>query len=240
MNEPLCHALIRAGLDEEDVAARLQVDPKTVRRWMEGRMPYRRYRWALAAMLHVSDTDLWPQFSGERRPDEVVGVYPHRGQISDHAWLRFFGSASREIAILACSGIFLAEVPGMLDVLRGRAEAGVKMRICLRDPQVPGHHHGGADDHGSQVALIGAALALYGPLRDCGDVQIRLHRAEMYNRICIADDQLLLTQSAYGIAPGRQAVLHLRQADEGDLVGTYLDAFDRIFAGSTAVLREEP
>lgn len=234
MNEPLCHALIRAGLGEEDVAAGLQVDPKTVRRWMEGRVPYRRYRWALAAMLHVSYADLWPQFSGERRPDEVIAVYPQRDQIPGHAWLRFFGSASREIAILACSGMFLADLPGMLGILRRRAEAGVQMRICLRDPQASSRHPAGANDDGSQKDLIRASLALYGPLDECGNVQIRLHRAEMYNRICIADDQLLVTQSAYGIEAGRQAVLHLRRADESDLVGTYLDAFDRIFAAATA------
>lgn len=236
MNEPLCHALIRAGLDEEDVAARLQVDPKTVRRWMEGRVPYRRYRWALAAMLHVNDTDLWPQFAGERRPDEVVAVYPHRDQIPGHAWLRFFGTASREIAILACSGMFLADVPGMLDVLQRRAEAGVKVRLCLRDPQAACHDPGGADDDSPQAAQIRVALALYGPLGRRGNVQIRLHCAEMYNKICIADDQLLVTQSAYGIAAGRQAVLQLRRADESDLVGTYLDAFDRVFAVATDAL----
>ena len=35
MNESLRRALIRAQLREEDVAARLNVDPKTVRRWLE-------------------------------------------------------------------------------------------------------------------------------------------------------------------------------------------------------------
>lgn len=238
MNEPLCHALIRAGLCDQDVAARLEVDPKTVRRWMEGRVPHRRYRWALAAMLHVNDTDLWPQFSAGRRPDEVVAVYPHRDEIPVHAWLRFFGSARREITILACSGMFLAEMHGMLDVLRRRAEAGVKIRICLRDPPYPCQHPAGAADDASQAALIRDALALYGPLRDFGDVHIRLHRAEMYNRVCLADDQLLVVQIAYGIATGRQAVLHLRRAEGSDLVGIYLDALNRIFAAATAALPE--
>ncbi len=35
MNESLCRALFRMGLSADDVAARLDVDPKTVRRWME-------------------------------------------------------------------------------------------------------------------------------------------------------------------------------------------------------------
>ena len=40
MNESLRRALIHARLREADVAARLNVDPKTVRRWLDGRVPY--------------------------------------------------------------------------------------------------------------------------------------------------------------------------------------------------------
>jgi hypothetical protein len=39
MNENLRRALIRAQLRETDIAARLNVDPKTVRRWLDGRVP---------------------------------------------------------------------------------------------------------------------------------------------------------------------------------------------------------
>jgi len=50
----------------------LQVDPKTVRRWLEGRIPYLRYRWALSAMLGLDETDLWPQLRRNgSRPGEV-------------------------------------------------------------------------------------------------------------------------------------------------------------------------
>ena len=61
MNETLCRALLRARLTEDDLAAELQVDPKTVRRWLEGRVPYPRHRWALAALLGADEADLWPQ-----------------------------------------------------------------------------------------------------------------------------------------------------------------------------------
>lgn len=62
LNETFCRALLRARLTEEDIAAHLGVDPKTVRRWAEGRaLPYRRHRWALATMLDTAETDLWPE-----------------------------------------------------------------------------------------------------------------------------------------------------------------------------------
>src|SRR5579875_2248039 len=43
-------ALLRARLSEKDVAAHLGVDPKTVRCWTDGRIPYPRHRWALAGL----------------------------------------------------------------------------------------------------------------------------------------------------------------------------------------------
>ena len=89
LNETLCRALIHARLTEEDVAARLRVDPKTVRRWLEGRVPYLRYRWAIATMLSVGETDLWPQLRTTRtRPDEVIAIYPHRDTVPLDVWLR--------------------------------------------------------------------------------------------------------------------------------------------------------
>ena len=51
MNEPLRRALLRARLRKDDVAARLGVDPKTVRRWLNGRVPYTSNRLALAERI---------------------------------------------------------------------------------------------------------------------------------------------------------------------------------------------
>src|SRR5262249_37445654 len=82
VNEPLSRALLRAGLTEEDLAAELQVDPKTVRRWLEGRVPYPRHRWALAALLSVDEADLWPQLRAQRSlPGEIRAIYPRLDRV---------------------------------------------------------------------------------------------------------------------------------------------------------------
>ena len=73
---------------------------------------------------------------------------------------------------------------------------------------------------------------LFGQLRENGTVEIRLHRAVLYNSIYQADDQLLVSQHAYGIPDERAPVLYLRAADDGDLIATYLDAFERIWTGA--------
>src|SRR5262249_36200565 len=134
LNETLCHALIQAGLTEEDVATRLQVDPKTVRRWLEGRMPYLRHRWAIAAMLGADETDLWPQLRASRTiPDEVVAVYPHRDTMPQDIWLHVLGSAQHGIGILDDTVLPLVGDQQIVAALAERADLGVNVRICLCD-----------------------------------------------------------------------------------------------------------
>jgi transcriptional regulator with XRE-family HTH domain len=233
VNETLRRALLRARLSEDDVAARLQVDPKTVRRWLEGRVPYLRHRWVLTGLLDADEADLWPEvhaaITARSRPAEIKAVYPNRQAVPRQAWMSLFGSAIREIGVLACSGLFLAREPGILDVLADRA--GVRVRICLRDPDEPFTAERGTGDGASDAgaARIRDALALFGQLRASADVEIRVHRAVLYNSIYQADDQLLVSQHAYGISDERSLVLYLRSADDGDLVATYLDAFERIW-----------
>ena len=237
MNETLRRAMLRARLSEEDVAARLQVDPKTVRRWLEGRVPYLRHRWVLAGLLDTDEADLWPEVRAaivaRSRPAEIKAVYPNRQAMPRQAWQSLFRSAKHEIGILARSGLFLAKEPGVLDVLADRARAGVRVRICLRNPSVhvPAENDTEEGLSGPGPAEIREALALFGGLRQIG-AEIRLHRAVLYNSIYRADNQLLVTQHVYGIPSEREPVLYLRSAATGDMATTYIDAFERIWAGA--------
>jgi transcriptional regulator with XRE-family HTH domain len=235
LNETLRHALLRARLSEEDVAARLEVDPKTVRRWLEGRVPYLRHRWMLAGVLGLDEADLWPQLRAARsRPDEVRAIYPHRDAVPRDVWRRLFGSAEREIGILDCSALFLAENPGVLGVLAGRAWAGVRVRICVRDPGASGVSDSAArqDTEDRLAARVRDVLGRYGPLREGGRTKIRLHRDVLYNSIYRADDELLVSQHAYGIPAGRAPVIHLRRTKEGDMVTAYLESFEGVWRGA--------
>ena len=139
VNELLRRFLLQAGLREDDVAARLGVDPKTVRRWLNGRVPYPHNRAAIADLLGAEEADLWPGASGTLtariRPDELSTVYPHRLAVPREVWTRFFGSAEREIGILAYSALFLAEDRGILRLLAEKGRAGVNIRIAIGDPE---------------------------------------------------------------------------------------------------------
>ncbi|MGH3305966.1 MAG: XRE family transcriptional regulator [Streptosporangiaceae bacterium] len=242
MNETLRRALFRARLSEEEVASRLVVDPKTVRRWIDGRVPYPRHRWALADILHVSERDLWPDLTPNPdsafHPAEIVAVYPHRWAVPREAWQQLFEGARHEIGILGYSSLFLAEDSGLLDILTARAKAGVAIRIALGDPDCPRVAERGAQEgiDDAMAAKIRNALALYRPLRDAGKAEIRLHRTVLYNSIYRADQHMLVNQHAYGIPAAHAPVLHLYRSAGSDMFGSYSASFERVWQASTLPL----
>lgn len=229
MNETLRRALLQARLTEEDVATCLEVDPKTVRRWLEGRLPYLRHRWALAGLVGLDEADLWPQLRAtQSRPDEVRAIYPHRDSIPSEAWQDFFRSAEHEIGILASSALFLAGDPAILAALRDRAAAQVRVRMCLGNLYSLGAGEAAARNHDT--------LAQYDRLSESGDVEIRLHEVTLNNSIYRADDELLVVQHAYGLPTGRGPVLHLRRTANGDMVTTYLESFHQIWSDALSAM----
>jgi transcriptional regulator with XRE-family HTH domain len=236
LNENLRRALLRARLTDEDVAARLEVDPKTVRRWLDGRIPYLRHRWALAGLLGVDETDLWPEIraalAARSRPAEIQAVYPGWRAVPPDVWLCLLTSAEHEIGILDDSGLLLAD-QAILSTLADKARAGVRVRVCLRDPDQrdlaePPHNEDAAAC--AAGAKVRDALRRSGPLRVAG-VQIRMHTAPLYQSIYRADGQLLVAQHAYGIPATHLPILRLRTSDEGsEMIAAYLESFERIWA----------
>jgi transcriptional regulator with XRE-family HTH domain len=237
VNEPLRRALLRARLREDDVATRLGVDPKTVRRWLNGRVPYPHNRTAIAELVAVDEADLWPDAGGPLaariRPEELGTVYPHRRVVPREVWARLFGSAEHEIAILAYSALFLAEDAGILRILAGKGRAGITVRIALGHPDGPhatprGEEEGTGD---AMPAKIRSALMLYRPLGTVQNIEIRLHRTVLYNSIYRADGQLLVNQHTYGI-PALQAPVFCLHDAGGEMAALYLNSFERVWAGS--------
>jgi len=235
MNETLRRAMFRARLSEEDVASQLAVDPKTVRRWVEGRVPYPRHRWALAAMLHSNEHNLWPELAPDAGsasiPSEIVAVYPHRWAVPREVWDRLFRDARYEISILAYSSLFLAEDSGLLDTLAARAHAGVTVRIALGDPNCSRVAERGTQEgiDDAMAAKIRNAVTLYEPLRAVGRAEIRLHQTVLYNSIYRADGHMLVNQHAYAIPAAHSPVFHVRRSFGTDMFGNYLASFEHIW-----------
>jgi len=239
VNEPLRQALLRARLREDDVAARLGVDPKTVRRWLNGRVPYPHNRVAIAELVGTDEGELWPEAGGplaaRTRPEELGTVYPHRWAVPREVWVRLFGSAEREIAILAYSALFLAEDTGILRTLAGKGRAGVTVRIALGNPDGPNIAERGEEEGigDAMAAKIRNALTLYRPLGAVENVEFRLLEPALYNSIYRADDQLLVNQHTYGIPAAQAPVLCLTDTNSGGMAALYLDSFERVWASAT-------
>jgi transcriptional regulator with XRE-family HTH domain len=243
LNESLRRAMLRARLREDDVAAQLGVDPKTVRRWLSGRVPYPSSRAALADLVGVDEDDLWPEAGGplwgRLRPEELAAVYPHRWAIPRDVWTRFFESAEHEIAVLAYSALFLAEDAGLLSIIENKARDGVRVRLALGDPDslsvaLRGKEEGIGDAMASKVRN---ALMLYRPLMKSENVEIRLHETALYNSIYCVDGEVLVNQHAYGIHAAQSPVHWFRLSAVGDMATAYLDSFERVWAVSKAIAR---
>jgi transcriptional regulator with XRE-family HTH domain len=244
-NERLRAALLERGITPAALGGQLGVDQKTVERWIGGRVPYRKHRYAVASRLRVDEVYLWPdalprEVVGTASESEVVAVFPHRWEVPRDTWGRLFSSAEREVGVLVYSGLFLAEDAGVQKILAGKASAGVRVRVLLGDPVSPQVAERGTDEGvgDAQAAKIRNALVLYRPLRKVEGAEIRFHRTILYNSIYRADDQLLVNTHVYGVPAAHAPVWHLRKVAGGEIVTTYVDSFERVW-DTAAPLPEE-
>ena len=86
-NERLRSAIGGAGLTFHDLSEQVAVDPKTIERWVtKERVPHRRHRLQVAAILGQDDQFLWPTTVSDPRThsasaDEFVAIYGNRGSV---------------------------------------------------------------------------------------------------------------------------------------------------------------
>ncbi len=232
--------MLERGLTHVQLAQALDVDPKTVERWIGGRTPYRRHRYAVAAQLNVDEVYLWPDALSPDQvanasESEIINVYPHRWAVPSDLWRNFFDSAEQEIGVLVYSGLFVPEDAGILRIFRKKAATGAKVRILLGDPDSEEVAERGADEGigDTMAARIRNAIVLYRPLREVDGIEFRTHRTILYNSIYRADDQLMINTHIYNFPASQAPVLHLRRVAGGDMVTTYLESFDSVWDGAS-------
>lgn len=235
-NERLRAAILEHGLTAHTLASDLGVDIKTVERWVNGRMPYRRYRYAVATRLGLDETYLWPDALTKDQvsaasASEVIAVFPRRSEMPRDTWRRFFESAETEIGVLVYAGLFLAEDTGLHRIIRKKARAGTRVRFLVGDRKDPhiaerGEQEGIGD---AIAAKIENALILYRPLRELDGVEFRMHSTVLYNSIYRADDQLIVNSHVYGLPAAHAPAWHLRRVAGGELAGVYQESFERVW-----------
>jgi hypothetical protein len=236
-NERLRALLLERRVTPAKLSEAVQVDPKTIERWIvAGRVPYRRHRYAVAAFFGVDEAYIWPDALDRDEvvaasESEIVAVYPHRWAISRDTWQHLFEQAEKEIGILVYAATFLAEDAGFRRMLGDKAKSGVRLRILLGDPDSPAVA-GRGHDEGIDEAIAGKvrnAIILFRPLQEVENVEIRLHGTILYNSIYRADEQVLVNTHIYGMMASNAPAFHLRKIPGGDMVSTYLESFEHVW-----------
>lgn len=245
-NERLRGALVSAGLTPADLAERVEVDPKTVGRWItNGRAPHRTHRLKAAQVLGQDDVYLWPGTANTPQAvsaaqAELVTVYPNRGAVPVDEWFELARNAKESIDLLAFAASFMHDgIPGFTNLLADRARAGVRARLLFGDPDslavaLRGEEEGIGSLLESRCALSWTYLK---PLLGTPGMEARQHGATLYNSIFRFDDAVLVNTHAYGVPASHSPVLHIQRVPGGRLFSHYVGSFERTWDESLEVGR---
>jgi hypothetical protein len=245
-NERLRAAMVKAHVDAETVSQQTGVDLKTVQRWLGGRIPYARHRWAVSRLLDEDETYLWPETTSTTRAleasrSELVNLYPYRSALPTGLWWELFNRAQAQIDVLVYAALFLHEQhPDLSDLLRSKAAAGCRIRVTLGDPESDQVRLRGIEEqfgHGIE-SRCRLALMHYRPLLDVTGIEINVHQTMLYSSIYRFDDELLANTHVWGVSAYLAPVLHLRRLPGGSLFDTYAQSFDAVWATSRPVSLE--
>jgi transcriptional regulator with XRE-family HTH domain len=233
VNERLRAALVQRGITVEALAELCSVDPKTVNRWVAGRMPHPRHRFEAAKHLQVDAAYLWP--AERQRPaypevlrSEIVEVYPNRASVPRDVWISLLFNAMKQIDVLVFSGTFFAQTnPYIARMLHERAQAGVKVRLCFGQAvAIRGWEEGIAD---TLAAKIRASLTYYRGLVGAPGCEVRLHDTTLYNSLFRYDDQLLVNPHIWGQPASANPVFQLNRATGNDWFDRYAESFEAVW-----------
>ncbi|MER7172649.1 helix-turn-helix transcriptional regulator [Streptomyces mesophilus] len=241
-NERLRSALLAQNMTVQQLAEEIQVNPKTVERWItQGKVPYRRHQYATASVLRVDVMTLWDDTRSldsvtDLSKAEIVTVYPHRHVVPTDLWREMCERARERIDILVYAGIGLAEDPRFLTVLKAKSK-DVPIRVLMGDPTCEAVIRRGIDEgHRIMDGKIRNALFNYRPLfTSHPEITFRLHDTVLYNSIYRVDDEMLVNTHVYGIGAYMAPVLHLRRLPGGGLFDTFANSLHQTWEGARPV-----
>ncbi|MFF1730081.1 XRE family transcriptional regulator [Streptomyces sp. NPDC058247] len=232
-NERLRAAISAKGQTIQSVADHVEVDPKSVERWITlGRTPHRRHRWTTASFLGVDEVYLWPAVEKQAETasaSELVTYYPHRGAVPAALWSSLIENATHHVEILVYAGLFLFDGhPDLPDQLADKASAGAQIRVLLGDPDSAMIHQRGEEEGiGTDLAARARITRRYlEPATATPGVELRLHDTILYNSIYRFDDDVLVNPHVLGAPAGQNPVLHFRYLPGARTFRHYMRSFD--------------
>ncbi|MFI0151591.1 XRE family transcriptional regulator [Streptomyces lydicus] len=245
-NERLRAAMAAGGWTHATLAARAEVDPKSVERWVNlGRTPRRATALLAAETLGEDVHALWPALRQARSAravsSELVALYDQRADVPVSTFTDMLAEARENIDVLVYAAVFLHEgFPRLNDLLRERAAEGCSVRIALGDAESENVRQRGKEErfgHGIE-SRCRLALMHYRPLLGVPGIEIRNHGTTLYNSIYRADDQLLANAHVWGVNAYGAPVWHLRRNGDGGIFDTYAQSFDAVWTAAKSVPEE--
>ena len=233
-NHRLRGALLNAGLTPAALAAAVEVDAKSVMRWIsEDRMPYPVTRNKVAQILQHEETFLWPALLMEGdacavAAAEVERVWPARSSISTETWHVLFSRATKRLDILVYAGAFLIETLDLADVLAWKASRGMRVRVLVGDPDSDAVRI--RAEELSTAWLPERCRSTLNYLDNISGICLRSHGATHYVSLFRFDDVILANTHAYGIWACHAPVIQLRRASSGRLFDFYQQSFEHVWA----------
>lgn len=234
-NERLRSALLKRGLSYADLGEQVQVDPKTVERWVtQPRRPHRAHRLRVAAVLGEDDAFLWPETANDRSSlsasqAEIVEVFPNRGSVGSEFWLAMVDRAVDQIDLLAFAASFLHDaLPEFAELVASKARSGVRVRLLFGDPDSKAVATRGEEEGIGDLLAARCRLtwSYWAPFLDEQGIEARKHGTTLYNSLFRFDNTLLANSHALGVAASHSPVLHLRKVAGGRLFAHYLLSFE--------------
>jgi len=241
VNTRLRAAMVAARFDVETVSHAVGVDPRTVQRWLGGRVPHARHRWAVAKLLDEDDHVLWPSVGADRTlgadaTGEVVAAYGHRADVPVNAWANLINGARRQIDLLGYAHLFLPEQHvDLTSRITTACSAGCKVRIIFADPDGQGVRERDSLERldGTLPARIRMSMAYFRDLSDLDGVEIRFHDLHLYHAIYRFDDEMIMTPHLIGAHGPQHPALQLRRRGSTGIFASLADELDMVWHQAT-------
>lgn len=213
----LRQALQSADLQADDLARLVDVDTRTVRRWVAGQTPYPRHRIKIARALELPEEALWPDIpsASQTQVRDLVTGYPTSESIGIPSSESLVQAAQDRIELLDRMLADYFDSEGLFELLLQKAREGVPVRILV------------AETSRQLVALL-----------DQSGLELRAGDPDEHQAIHRYDNQMLITLPLAGEPDDPPPLLHLRRKGTDGLFDRFASHYQDSWEHATPLRSE--